>query len=99
MCLRKVPVTPLASVLKQADAGFHTGDMSVHCLPEIQAQLDRAAAEQGRNTESLIQEGWSVCSITTISLLARWKKACRPDRGECVEHDEIEKLINSRYSG
>jgi hypothetical protein len=36
--------------------GFHTGEMNVHFSPEIQAKLDRAAAEQGRKTESLIQE-------------------------------------------
>jgi predicted transcriptional regulator len=30
--------------------------MNVHFSPEIQAKLERAAAEQGRNTESLIQE-------------------------------------------
>ena len=30
--------------------------MNVHCSPENQAKLDRAAAEQGRKTESLVQE-------------------------------------------
>jgi hypothetical protein len=28
--------------------------MNVHFSPEIQAKLDRAAAQQGRNTESLM---------------------------------------------
>jgi hypothetical protein len=45
--------------------------MNVHCSPENQAKLDRAAAEQGRKTESVVQEPWSAYSITTSGLLAR----------------------------
>lgn len=100
MCLRKGPVTPLATVLTQGDAGFHTGDMNVHFSPEVRAKLDRAAAEQGRNTESLIQE-----AVERLLNYDEWfarqveEGLSAADRGEFVEHDEIGKLINSRYSG
>jgi predicted HicB family RNase H-like nuclease len=45
-----------ARVLTDAGPGLHTGDMNVRFSPEIQAKLERAAAQQGRKAESLIQE-------------------------------------------
>jgi predicted transcriptional regulator len=74
--------------------------MNVHFSSEIQAKLDRAAAQQGRNTESLIQEAVERL-LNYNEWFARqveegWSAA---NRGEFVEHDEIGKLIDSRYPG
>jgi predicted transcriptional regulator len=87
-------------VLTGAGMGFHTGDMNVQFSPEIQAKLDRAASEQGRNTESLIQE-----AVERLLNYDEWfarqveEGLSAADRGEFVEHDEVRKLIDSRYSG
>ncbi len=70
--------------------------MKVHFSPAIQAKLDRAAAQQGRNTESLIQEAverlvdhneWFIRQVEEGLSAA--------DRGEFVEHHEIGKLVHS----
>jgi hypothetical protein len=52
--ISEVSYPKMASVLTEQDAGHHTRDMNVHFSPEIQAKLDRAAAEQGRKADSLI---------------------------------------------
>ena len=72
----------------------------MHFSPEIQAKLDRAAAEQGRNAESLIQEAMERL-LNYDEWFARQVEEglSAADRGEFIEHDEIGKLINSRYSG
>ena len=74
--------------------------MNVHFSPEIQAKLDRAAAQQGRNTESLIQEA-AERLLNHDEWFARQVEQglSAADRGEFVEHDEIGKLIDSRYPG
>ena len=90
----------MAAVLTEAGAGFHTGDMNVHFSPEIQAKLECAAAQQGRNTESLIQE-----AVERLLNYDEWfarqveEGLSAADRGEFVEHDEVGKLIDSRYPG
>ena len=68
--------------------------------PEVQAKLHRAAAQQGRNTESLIQE-----AVERLLNYDEWfarqveEGLSAADRGEFVEHDEIGKMIDSRYPG
>jgi predicted transcriptional regulator len=90
----------MTTVLTGVRTGFHTGDMNVHFSPEIQAKLDRVAAQQGRKTESLIQE-----AVERLLDYDEWfarqveEGLSAADRGEFVEHDEIGKLIDSRYSG
>jgi predicted transcriptional regulator len=73
--------------------------MEVHLSPELEDQLQRIAAEQGRNAESLVfeaverlvgHEGWFVREV---------EKGLAADRGEFVEHSEVGKLIDSRYPG
>jgi len=74
--------------------------MNVHFSTEVQAKLDRAASEQGRNTESLVQE-----AVGRLVNYDEWfarqveEGLSAADRGEFVEHDEIGKLIDRRYSG
>jgi predicted transcriptional regulator len=73
--------------------------MKVHFSPEVQAKLDRAAAEQGRSSESLVRE-----AVERFLDFDDWfarqveEGLSAADRGEFVEHDEVGKLINSRYS-
>ena len=74
--------------------------MNVHFSPEIQAKLDRVAAQQGRNAESLVQE-----AVERLLNYDEWfarqveEGLSAADRGEFVEHDEIGRLIDSRYPG
>jgi predicted transcriptional regulator len=71
--------------------------MNVHSSPGIHAK--RAAAAQGRKTESLIQE-----AVERLLNYDEWfarqveEGLSAAERGEFVEHDEIGKLIESRYS-
>jgi predicted transcriptional regulator len=74
--------------------------MEVALTPELQAKLIRLAAEQGRDTETLVQE-----AIERLVNYEEWfireveKGLAAADRGEFVEHDEIAKLIETRYPG
>jgi predicted transcriptional regulator len=52
--------------------------MNVHCSPENQAKLDRAAAEQRRKTESLVEEAaerfmkfesWFIAAVNSVRRL------------------------------
>jgi predicted transcriptional regulator len=71
----------------------------VHFPPAVQAKLHRAAAEQGRNTESLVQEAVERFLDFDDWLAGQVEEGLwAADRGEFVEHDEVGKLINSRYS-
>jgi predicted transcriptional regulator len=72
--------------------------MEVNLSPELQAKLDRIAAEQGRNSESLVHE-----AVVTHEALDEWfirqieDGLAQIERGEVLEHEEvaarIEKLI------
>jgi predicted transcriptional regulator len=74
--------------------------MKIPFSPEIQAKLDRAASEQGRNTEPLIEE-----AVEHLLNHDEWftrqveEGLSAADRSEFVEHGEIGKLIDGRYSG
>ena len=74
--------------------------MDVHFSPEVEAKLNRAAAEQGRNAEALVQEA-VVRLLNYDEWLARQVEegVSAADRGEFIEHEEVEKLIESRYPG
>ena len=72
--------------------------MEVHLNPDMQAKLARLAAEQGRNTEALIQE-----AIARFVDYDEWfireveKGLASADRGELLTHEDVgawlEKLI------
>jgi predicted transcriptional regulator len=74
--------------------------MEVHLSPDVQAKLDRAAAEQERDTESLVRE-----AVERLLNYDEWfarqveEGLSAGDRGEFVEHDDVGKLIDSRYPG
>jgi predicted transcriptional regulator len=72
--------------------------MEVHLNPDMQAKLARLAAEQGRNTEALVQE-----AIPRFVDYDEWfireveKGLASADRGELLTHEDVgarlEKLI------
>ena len=74
--------------------------MEVQFSPELQEKLNRIATQQGRDSESLVQE-----AVERLVDYDEWfirevqKGLPAADRGEFVEHDEIRSLIDSRYPG
>lgn len=74
--------------------------MEVDFTPDLVAKLARLAADQGRDAKALVQE-----AVERFVNYDEWfireveKGLAAADRGEFVEHEEIGKLINSRYPG
>jgi predicted transcriptional regulator len=75
--------------------------MEVELTPELQAKLEEAAAEQGRDAQSLVREaierlvdydGWFVHEVE--------KGLAQIERGEVLEHEEVgarlEKLLSEK---
>jgi len=76
-----------------------TGNMEVQFTPEQQAKLSRMAAAQGRAAETLVQEAVErLLNYDDWFLREVEKGLAAADRGEFVEHDDIRKMIDSRYS-
>jgi predicted transcriptional regulator len=73
--------------------------MVVRLSPELQAKLDRLAAQQGRDTESLVQEtlerlvGYDEWFIREVE-----KGLAQVERGEVLEHDEVGTRIEKRIA-
>ena len=75
--------------------------MEVNLSPELQARLERLAAQQGRNSESLVRE-----AIERLIDYDQWfireveKGLAQMGRGEVLEHEEVatrmEKLISKK---
>jgi len=74
--------------------------MEVKLSPELQSKLERKAALEGRNSEALVRDAverlvdydaWFIREVEAGLAAA--------DRGELVDHEEIDKLIDSRYPG
>jgi len=64
--------------------------MEIHLPPELKAKLDRVAAEQGRDAESLVHE-----AVERLADYDEWfirqveKGLAQVDRGEVLEHEEV----------
>ena len=72
--------------------------MEVHFTVDLQAKLTRLAAEQGRNTEALVQEAVERYVNFDEWFMREVEKGLEAaDRGELVEHEEIGRLIERRY--
>ena len=74
--------------------------MDVNLNPDLQAKLTRLAAEQGRDTEALAREaierlvdydGWFLHEVE--------KGLAAADHDEFIGHEEVGKLIDTRYPG
>jgi predicted transcriptional regulator len=74
--------------------------MEVRITPDLEAKLARLAHERGRDTQALVQE-----AIEKFVDYDEWflreveKGLSAADRGELIDHEDIGKLINRRYSG
>jgi predicted transcriptional regulator len=74
--------------------------MEVNLTPELQAKLSRLSAEMGRDAQALVQE-----AIERFVDYDEWflreveKGLAAADRGELIEHEDVGKLIDSRYPG
>jgi len=77
--------------------------MEVHLNPDMQAKLARLAAEQGRNTEALVQEAIA-CFVDYDEWFIREveKGLASADRGELLTHQDVgarlEKLIAEKQA-
>jgi predicted transcriptional regulator len=75
--------------------------MDVNLTPELQAKLDKVAAQQGRDAQSLVQE-----AVQRLVDYDQWfvreveKGLAQIERGEVLEHEEVgarlEKLLNNK---
>ena len=78
----------------------YTDGMEVHLSPEIESKLNRLAAQQGRNSESLVNEAVERLVDYDTWFMGEVKKGlAAADRGEFIDHEEIGKTIDSRYHG
>ena len=74
--------------------------MEVNLSPELEAKLKRKAAEQGRDSQSLVQE-----AVERLVSYDEWfiheveKGLAAADRDEFVDHEDVSKLIDSRFPG
>ena len=72
--------------------------MEVPLTPDLQKKLSRLAAEQGRDSQSLVVE-----AVERLLNYDEWflreveKGIAAADHGELTEHEEIGKLIRQRY--
>jgi predicted transcriptional regulator len=74
--------------------------MEVMLNPDLQAKLNRLAADRGSDAQALVQEAverfvdydeWFLREVDNGIAAA--------DRGDFIDHDDIGKLINGRYPG
>lgn len=75
--------------------------MDVNLTPELQAKLDKVAAQQGRDAQSLVQE-----AVQRLVDYDQWfvreveNGLAQIERGELLEHEEVgarlEKLLNDK---
>ncbi len=74
--------------------------MEVNVDPRIQAKLASLAAKRGREVQSLVEEAieqlvnhdeWFVREVEAGLAAA--------DRGDFIDHEDVGKLIDERYSG
>lgn len=73
--------------------------MEVRFDPALQEKLTRAAAEQGRDSEALVVEAVErMLSYDEWFLREVDKGIAAADRGEFVEHAEVRKVIERRYT-
>lgn len=74
--------------------------MEIPLTPDLQAKLARLASEQGRASEALAVE-----AIERMVNYDEWflrevdKGLEEAERGHLIDHSEIRKMIDKRYSG
>ncbi len=74
--------------------------MEVNLSPELQARLNRLAADRGSDADALVQEAVERFVDYDEWFLREVRKGLdAADHGELIDHEDIGKLINSRYRG
>jgi RHH-type transcriptional regulator, rel operon repressor / antitoxin RelB len=74
--------------------------MEVPLTPDLQAKLARLAAQQGRDTQTLVVEALErMVSYDEWFLREVRKGIAAADNGELRDHGEVRKLIDQRYPG
>jgi predicted transcriptional regulator len=74
--------------------------MEVRLGPDLQAKLAQLAAQQGRDSESLVVDAVERMVNYDQWLLGEVEKGISAaERGELVDHDDVKKLIDRRYPG
>jgi len=74
--------------------------MEVRLSSDLQEKLNRLADQQGRKSEALVVE-----AVERLVNYDEWfireveKGLAAADRGELLEHDQVRKLIDTRYPG
>ena len=74
--------------------------MEVRLNPDLQAELAELASQQGKDTEELV-----VDAVERMVNFDQWfmreveKGKSAADRGELVDQDDVQKLIDRRYPG
>ena len=75
---------------------FYTYNMQVNLPPELQAKLDRIAAQQGRAPESLVNEaverlvGYDEWFVRQVE-----KGLAQVERGEVLEHEQVVAIVEN----
>ncbi len=74
--------------------------MEVQFTPDQQAKLSRLATAQGRAAEALVQE-----AVERLFGYDEWfshevdKGLAAAEKGEFVEHEDVRRIIETRYPG
>jgi len=74
--------------------------MEVNLNPDLQARLTRLAADRGSDAGTLVQE-----AVERLVDYDEWflrevrEGVAAADRGELIDHEDVGKLIDSRYRG
>ena len=74
--------------------------MQVRISPELEQKINRLAEQQGRDSDSLVQE-----ALERFVDYDQWflheveKGLAEAERGEFIDHEEIRRTIDRRYPG
>lgn len=74
--------------------------MEVNLNPDLQARLTRLAADRGSDAGTLVQEAVERLVDHDEWFLREVREGlAAADRGELIDHEDVRKLIDSRYRG
>ena len=74
--------------------------MELNLRPDLQAKLAVLAAEQGCETEALVEKAVERLLNYDAWLIAEVEKGlAEAERGELIDHEDVLKMIEQRYPG
>jgi len=87
-------------VIDNIPSHLYAEPMEVRFNPNLQENLTRLASKQGRDSEALVVEAVErTVNYDEWFLQEVEKGLAAAGRGEFVDHEEVKKLIDRRYSG